>query len=315
MVTLKKTVRTLVRQCINLQPRENLTVVSHESLSEIGDAIWNHAKRTTRNLVHIKYSHVNSNTRGISPGVAGSLRDAKACIVLSPVCLDEHIFDEARQNGARVLLLQNASRALMERALQTDPVKASNISRKLADLFTIGTCIELRSPSGTRATFSINKILGTAETGLARSAGELSSLPAGKASAVLNSGADGRIVLDRIAGVRRKLVKPIALNINNGHITQIKGSGDAELLRKQLRKFGPDGRHLGELGVGANPDLILGNSEDEDQRSLGVVYFSFGKSHAKRTHGKVVEALKGLVLRPTVLIDGHSVVEDGQIVV
>lgn len=315
MVTLKKTVKVLLRQCINLQPRENLTIVTHESLSEIGDALWNGAKRTTRDLVHIKYSSVNSNTRGISPGVSGSLKDAKACVVLSPAWLDEHIFDEARQNGARVLLLQKASRTLLERALQTDPVKSSNVSRKLADLFTIATSVEVRSPSGTRATFSVNKILGTAETGLARAAGELSALPAGKASAVLNSGANGRVVLDRIAGLRRKLTKPIGLNISDGHITQIKGRGDAELLRKQLRKFGPEGRQLGELGIGANPNLTLGNSEEEDQRSFGVVYFSFGKNPVKKTHGKVVEALKGLVLRPTVLVDGRMVVEDGHIVV
>jgi len=195
-------------------------------------------------------------------------------------------------------------------------VRSSNATRKLADLFSIGTAIEITSAAGTNMKASLGKILGSAETGLARYAGEFSTLPAGKASVVLNGGITGQVVLERIAGMRKRLNPPVKLSIKNSQITQIKGQDSADLVRRELRRYGKAGRQIRELAVGANPDLMLGMSTQEDERALGVLQLRFGSNQTSAAKNRrAPEPLKGLVLKPTIRIDGRIVVEEGRIIV
>ncbi|MFQ5648829.1 MAG: hypothetical protein ACE5IY_02720 [bacterium] len=313
MMTLQKSVRTILRECLNLQRGEHFVIVSHENLSEIAAAIWNTARRITKNLISIHYANKNTNCHELSASITTSLKHADACVILTPTHLGEQLFDQARQNGSRVIVLQHASLAMIERTFETNLNLASNLSRKLADLFSIGKTIELTSPSGTEAKIAIARIMGIAETGFARSAGELSSLPAGKASMMLNRNIEGRVTLDRIAGMKRKLHRPVLLNVTKGYITQIKGQREAEMLRKDIRKFGKNGRRICELGVGTNARVKFGNSAQEDEKCLGAIYLSLGQDQVTGVQGRIVHAIKGMVTNPTLTIDGRRIIEDGKI--
>ncbi len=315
MATLQKSVRTIVRRCLNLQPKEFLIIVAHDSVAEIAAAVLKAARRITKNIISINYLQRNAAGPELPESVIAALVHSDAAIVITPNHISEYIFDQARQNGSRVIVLQNASVAMMERMFETNLNKASNLSRKLADLFSIGKFIEINSASGTRLELSIARVMGIAETGMAKAAGELSSLPAGKATIALNDNIEGKLCLDRIAGVRKKLNKPLLLNISKGHITQIKGKAEAEMLRKDIRKFGRAGRMVTEFGIGTNSLVKFGNSAQEDEKCLGSVYFCFGRDRITSGQGKVQPAIKGIVVDPTVIIDGRPIMENGKILV
>lgn len=315
MVQLQKSVRTILRNCLNLKPKENLTIVTHESLSEIGESIWTNAQKITKNLILIKYKHQNLITYKIPEIICPSLSLCNAGIIVTPYYLDEKLFDKIRRDGSRIFVVQNASQSLLERSFETDYNKVSNLSRKLADLFSIGKTLHLKSPSGTEAHISISKAKGLAETGVAQNPGEFTSFPAGEACIFLNNSLDGRITLDRIAGVKRKLAKPVILNVNKGYITQIKGQKDAEKLRKNIRKFGKNGRKIYEFGIGTNDKVVFGNSAQEDEKFSGAVHISFGKNQVTKSQGKMLQAIKGIILRPTLSIDSKLIIENGIILV
>jgi len=314
MIPLEKSTRAVLRNCFDLQPNESLLIVTDKSLTDEGETIWKTALRLSKNSLLLKFS--NGSCNKLPEAVQESLVQANACFVLTSKTLDEKAFDKARQNGSRILVLQNATRTLIERTFETNYKKINNLSRKIADLFSIGKLLHLQSPSGTEARLTISRVKGIAETGMVQQAGEFASLPAGEACVILNHKyISGVVIIDRIAGSKKKRVNPITLNIKDGEITQIKGGQEADVLRKAIRKFGPAGRQIYEFGVGTNPGVKLGNSAEEDEKALGTIHISFGQNKMTKVHAKTVQAIKGILLKPTLCVDGKLIIEKGNIVV
>ena len=314
MIPLEKSTRAVLRNCFDLKPSESFLIVTDKLLAEVGETIWKTALRISKDSLLLKFSNGTDNQ--LPDAVQKSLAQANACLVLTTQALDEQTFDKARQNGSRILVLQNATRALIERTFETNYKKITNISRKISDLFSIGKSLHLQSPSGTEARLTISRIKGIAETGVVQQAGEFACLPAGEACVILNHKCiNGFVTIDRIAGTKKKLANPITLNIKEGEITQIKGGQEANELRKAIRKFGPAGRRVYEFGVGTNPGVKLGNSAQEDEKTLGTIHISFGRNKTTKVHAKMVQAIKGILLKPTLSVDGKLIVENGKIVV
>ncbi|MCH8020232.1 hypothetical protein IH785_10245 [candidate division KSB1 bacterium] len=313
MISLEKSTRAVLRNCFDLKPNESLLIVTDKSLADVGETIWKTALRISKNSLLLKFSNGTDNQ--LPEAVQGSLAQANACFVLTSKPLDEKTFNKARRNGSRILVLQNATGTLIERTFETNYKKINNISRKISDLFSIGKSLHLQSPSGTEARLTISRMKGIAETGVVQQAGEFASLPAGEACVILNhKHINGMVAIDRIAGIK-KLANPITLNVKEGEITQIKGGHEADELRKAIRKFGPAGRQIYEFGVGTNPGVKLGNSAQEDEKALGTIHVSFGQNKTTKVHGKMVQAIKGILLKPTLSVDGKLIVEKGRIVV
>ncbi|NIR52959.1 hypothetical protein GWO43_30485, partial [candidate division KSB1 bacterium] len=145
--------------------------------------------------------------------------------------------------------------------------------------------------------------------------GELTFLPAGEACVTINKNLDGCLVLDRIAGQKRELTKSIQLSIKNGHVTHIKGNEDAERLRRNLRRFGKSGRAVAEIGVGTNGHVSFGASAHEDEKVLGTAHISLGQDQLTKVKGKMLQSVKGIILNPTICIDGRLIVDNGKMLV
>ncbi len=313
---LKKFIRYLIKNSLNLSPNEKLLIVTDETLTDVGEIIWQVAKRITPELITIKFFHKSNNGNQLPLIIRKALVTCDAGIVLTQKYLEQSLFNEARQNGSRVIVVQSATTKMIERACNTNYTKIAMVSRKLADLMSIGKKLEITTPSGSEATVSLQKTKGIPKTGMAQNPGEFTFLPAGEACIILNGKyISGKIIIDRIAGKKKKLQYPITLNLNKGQITQIKGKSEAEILRKEIRKFGPNGRKIYELGIGTNDNILFGYSHQEDDKSYGNVHISFGENQKTKVHSKITEAIKGLLLKPTIHLDGKKIIEDGNILV
>lgn len=308
----KQALKTLLTNCIALQRHEHLAVVTHESLANLGETLGRLARPFTRKITLVSYANLKKTDFSVPEGVRDLLRKADAGLVFTPGAAAPARFSRARQNGTRIVLMQNASAALIERAVDANFRMVSIKSRKIADLFSIGKLAKVTSKNGTDMELAIGRQKGSAETGLAHDGGELTSLPAGEATLILKENVSGKIVLDRIAGQRRNLAKPIILHVAKGRISQLKGQREAELLRKELRKFGSDARKIHEFGVGTNSNVVLGNSSQEDEKANGTIHISFGKDLVTNTQGKFLPAIKGMILSPSLTIDGKTILQDGE---
>ncbi len=261
------------------------------------------------------FSHQFSNYLGLPPSIYNSLGNSDCVMILSPKMISERLFDSARQKGTRLLLLSNSSPNSFEQLLNINFQKVANLSRRIADVFSIGKNLILNSPSGTDLQINLARTKGKAVTGLARETGQFTTLPAGEACVSLNNNVDGEIVLDRIAGQSKALSKPIILKVKKGVITQVKGTHDAELLRKALRKYGDAGRRINELGIGTNDQVGFGRSQPEDEKVYGSAHIAIGEYQITKVHGKIIQAIKGVMLKPTITIDGRMIMENGNVLV
>jgi len=318
MDIVKKTISVLLQDYLKISADESVTFLGHEKHSDILETAWKAGKRITKNVLCVRYSETNLTPpqNGFIKSICEPLLTSKAAIFFANEFLDETHFSEAMLQNSRIIIIQNTTALLKGNFLKSDAKKIVRKSRKLADLFTIGKTVTLSSPSGTNIKIDISKSNGVAHTGIPGEPSQIVLLPSGAASIGLTrSSIHGKIILDRIAGVKKKLAKPIILYVKDNQITQIKGAADAELLRKSLRKFGKDGRSITQMGVGTNDLIKLGYSDSEDEKHGGSVYFMLGDNKITKTHGKMLKAIKGLLLKPTLSVDGKLLVENGNILV
>lgn len=307
----KKALKTIIETCLAVKRDEHLAIVIHEKQHAIGGALWNIARRFTRNLTIIYFSNVKKDDCQMNHGICDLLRNVDVGIIITPGVLQVDQLGSAQQTGTRIVVIQNSSENLIERALDSNFYRVSMKSRKVADLFSIGKSLHVMSPTGTDLKVDINNLLATAETGLANKPGELASIPAGEANLIIKN-ATGKIAIDRIAGNKKKLSQPILMFVNQGKITQIKGSVEADLLKKQLRKFGTDARKLYEFGLGTNKSVVLGRSGEEDEKANGAVHISFGQNLTKPENGKIVPSIKGIIMKATLSLDGNIIAQNGE---
>jgi len=312
---LQRYSRKLLKKCLNLRAEEDLAIVAHESLLEISTVLWRIAKRACANTVSLTYRSRHTLSPAFPERIVSCLINSDACVVLAPALLNANIFDRARRNGTRIVNLHDTSIEQFTRAMANDLTRVSNMSRKLADLFSIGNMVTVSSDSGTELQIKISKLKGKAHTYLAQNAGEMASIPAGRACLSLTTRLSGKLVIDRVAGERRKLASPVILHIRNGQITQIKGEKEAESIRRTLRRFGKKGRQLNEFAVGANDKMAFGNSGHEDLNVAGSAHFTIGQDLVSPDQNKLLRAIKGIILAPTVTIDGRPVITVGKLVI
>jgi leucyl aminopeptidase (aminopeptidase T) len=83
---------------------------------------------------------------------------------------------------------------------------------------------------------------------------------------------------------------------------------------EHLDQYGPDGRHLAELGVGTNDRARLTGNLLEDEKILGTVHVAFGASAAIGGTVTVPVHEDVVVVDPTLTIGDTVVVEHGRYV-
>ena len=82
-----------------------------------------------------------------------------------------------------------------------------------------------------------------------------------------------------------------------------------------LTKHGPDATRVAELGVGTNEKAILTGELLEDEKILGTVHVAFGASAGIGGTIQVPVHLDCVVMKPTLTVDGETVVRDGELLV
>ena len=103
------------------------------------------------------------------------------------------------------------------------------------------------------------------------------------------------------------------MTVKNGYVSRITGGDEADTVRSLLRQFGRPGRNIAEVGVGTNPHAKFTGCTLEDEKVLGNVHvalgnnISFGGKISVRCHYDAV------LLKPTLVIDGKTIVENGEL--
>ena len=141
------------------------------------------------------------------------------------------------------------------------------------------------------------------------------NLPAGEGYvAPLETLGDGTIVFDGSLGGYGLLTTPVRVSVERGRA--VDADMDAgDWLLETLDAGGEHGRSLAELGIGTNPAATLSGNVLEDEKVIGTIHLAFGTSAGLGGVNLAGVHIDGMVLRPTVELDGDRVLDDGRLLV
>ncbi|MDW7668972.1 MAG: hypothetical protein SCJ93_09120 [Bacillota bacterium] len=113
-----------------------------------------------------------------------------------------------------------------------------------------------------------------------------------------------------------KLNEKIKITIENGYVTKVEGNEEADLFREWLANFEDENMYrLAHYSLGFNPGVTKATGRIvEDERIFGCIEFGIGsQGSAIRGKGwKAASHTDGVVSKPTIILDGKVVEEDGK---
>lgn len=129
--------------------------------------------------------------------------------------------------------------------------------------------------------------------------------------------ANGKLVIDLCMHQLGRLREPITLTIENGRITRIDGEGDAHSLRNYLQNYGDENAYLcpAEASIGINSKAVIRGVQREDKNILGSMHFGLGTNVDVGGTVKSNIHMDGVILEPTLYVDGQKRLENGKFLV
>jgi leucyl aminopeptidase (aminopeptidase T) len=128
---------------------------------------------------------------------------------------------------------------------------------------------------------------------------------------------NGKCVIDLSMHHIGRVREPIEFVVEGGRVQAINGGPDARTLRQYLNTYGDENAYVfpAEASLGLNPAAVVRGNQREDKNILGSMHFGLGTNID--VGGTVVSSIHmdGVVLEPTVIVDGVPKVRDGQFLV
>lgn len=317
MTKLERAARVAVRDCMGVKRGETVLVITDEPLREIGYLLWREAKRFTSEAILTEIIPRKSSGQEPPPAVASLMKQVQAILIPTSKSLSHtNARRQACKDGARVATLPGITAEIMERTLNANYKKIAEKSRKLADILTIGHEIRLTTPAGTDIVMSIDKVKGKADTGLVHQPGNFSNLPAGEAClAPVEGKSEGVVIVDGAIANSGKLRNPIRMIVRGGFVTKIFGEKEAQCIRNLIKPFGKKARNIAEIGIGTNDKARLCGNILEDEKVIGTVHIALGDNVSLGGTVSVPIHVDGILLKPTLIIDGRKILERGKFLV
>jgi|YelNatPaOPRAMG01_1025707.scaffolds.fasta_scaffold00001_20 leucyl aminopeptidase (aminopeptidase T) len=314
---LERAIRIAVHTCLAVQPGEEVVVVADEPMLDLARLFFAVCLRAGAATALAALPPLSRWRPSVPASVAQMMQAANAILLITSVSLSH---TEARRaacrKGARAVSLPGITEQTLKRAVDVDYKFIGDRSRKLADIFTIGSRVHITTPAGTDLHLSIRGMKGHADIGLVHEPGSFSNLPAGEAAVCPHSsGTYGRAVIETGMGLAPGTREKIILDIKEGVVVRVRGNGAAKRLRQLLQRCGPGSRLVAELGLGTNPKAKVVGLPLEDEKAAGTAHIALGNNVSFGGNNEAPIHIDGIMLKPTVVIDEKVIMEHGEVVV
>ncbi len=229
----------------------------------------------------------------------------------------------AQQNGARYACLTMMTRGIMERCIGNAQhyAKIVELGERLTGMLDEAREMRITSPAGTDLVCNIEGSLIDHASRPARKPGQ-QTYPAGQVSWYPHAESiRGTLVFDGAMWPPEDLgllQQAVSLTVRDGVVTAISGKEEADRVRRWFESFGnPHTYELAHISYGVNPGARLSGNILEDERILGGVEVGIGAQPPQLGIFEVPldEATRGhtdgVMLRPTVFLDGTAIEQDG----
>lgn len=318
MNALKSAAMVAVRGCMAVKPGEKFLIITDEPLRKIGYTLWEAARELGAEAIIAEI--ISRKTHGEEPpepiGEFMKLMD----VILIPTSKSLSHTDSRRETskkGVRIATLPGINEDTMIRTLNADYGEIARKSKKIAEIITNGSKVRITTARGMDVMLVIKGREGHADTGLNHNPGDFSNLPAGEGYvAPLEGESEGMIVIDgSMAGVGKLENEEIRITVKGGFATEITGGKAASKLLSIMEPVGMLAFNVAELGIGTNDKAIITGNVLEDEKAIGTVHIAFGDNKSMGGTIRVASHLDGVIMNPTVYIDGKPIMEEGRFLI
>lgn len=298
---------------MDVKNTETVLIVSDGQIPEVVGAFLSAARELAKEAILVEFTPRSRN--GEEPPFAVAAAMAAADVVLIPTSKSlthTRARREANRSGTRIASMPMITAEMMNRTLMVDYVSMVTLTKKYANALSKGNTVHITSPAGTDLVMKIEGRDGIVDSGEIQQSGASGNLPAGEACIAPQEGsAQGILVFDGSLAQWGKLDEPITITVKAGLATSISGNKAADWLWETVQACGVAGTNIAELGIGTNARAVVSGNILEDEKAIGTVHVALGDNKGL---GGMTEAgvhLDGLILSPTVAIDGKTVIKDG----
>jgi leucyl aminopeptidase (aminopeptidase T) len=313
---LDRAVGSLIRDCLDLSPSEEMLVICNPITEELGALLRINAQgeggEATLAVISERESHAAEPPRVVAAAMLA------ADIVVAPT-IQSISHTEARRAatdaGVRIASMPGVTGEMLARVMGADLRLLRKRGAAVGRVLGAGAEARITCPNGSDLRLGLDDRTAIVDAGALSMRGAFGNIPCGEAFiAPLEGTGEGTLVVDGSIATVGRLAEPVQLTVREGHLREARGTA-GERLMALLTDHGPDGTNVAELGIGTNESAILTGNILEDEKMLGTAHVAFGASAAIGGTVQVPVHLDCVVLKPTVEIDGTVILQAGELVV
>jgi len=318
MKELKESAKIALRDCMALKESETMLVVTDDKTLEIGMALFEVGKSLIDEAFLLVMTERDVNGQEPPDEIAELM--TKYNVVICPTA-KSLTHTNARRNactaGARVGTMPGITNEVMIRTLKADYHKIAERTKLLSEILDEANEVHITTALGTDILIPINGIRAISSTGLVTEKGSYGNLPSGESYLMPVEGkTNGVFVVDgSFASVGKIEAMPITVKVENGFASKIDGGVEATRLVNMLEPMGKMAYNIAELGIGTNDQAIVTGAILEDEKVMGTIHIALGNNISMGGTVDVGIHLDGVILEPTVRIDGKVIMENGKLLI
>ena len=319
-ILMSRGARTLVEVCGNVQPGEQVLIISEPEMSRIAStlasAVYAAKAEPTIEIMPPR----KSDGQEPPPPVAAAMRacDIFYSAVKVSITHSQAVIDAVKSGSRGLVMSQWTEDMMISGGIEADFKAVAPICKAVAEAMAGAKQVRLTTPFGTDLVMSTEGRRANVMTCMV-SKGQFSGVPNVEANtAPIEGSAEGVIVTDAsipYAGIGL-LREPVICKVEKGLIVSIEGGRQARDLEEILRsKNDPNVYNIAEIGVGLNPKSVFSGIMMEDEGVWGSVHIGIGTNAT--VGGKVRAAIHYdlIVTKATLTADGQTVLKDGEVCV
>lgn len=230
----------------------------------------------------------------------------------------------ALKHGARFLSLplstNDGSSLLEQEFLRMSPGKAAALGRPMLRALRRADSIRVTTRLGTDITFDIRGRRPGLYNGIVPRLSIATRLGACASASFevyvppVETGTDGRVVLDGSMGYLGLVNEPLELRFEGGRLAEIADTADGRRLREYIESFGDGEMYCAaEFGIGLNQiSRCRGASYIEDESTYGTFHIGFGRNLALGGDHDAAGHFDIVVHNPTIYAGEEAIMREGK---
>ena len=311
----QKAAETVVKKCLNVKAGETFLVITDTERLNIGNALFKKGLEVGAETLLVVMKPRTRHGEEPPEPIAEMWKHVDVFVAPTTYSLTHtQARKRAVEAGARGATMPGITEEMFKRTLSIDYEIVKNNVEKLYEALKDAKEVRVLSDKGTDITLRIDGRPLHKDTGIYHNPGDFGNLPAGEIYvAPIEGSANGTIVFDGSIASIGLLREPVKIVVKDGYAVEISGGEEARKLKELLEKVGKkEAYNIAELGIGCNPAAKVVGNILEDEKIFGTVHIALGDNST--FGGKVIAGihLDGIIMKPTLIVDGRKVIENGK---